>query len=186
MQLILLGAPGSGKGTQAESLVKDFGLAHISTGDILRQAVKDETELGNAAHGFMSAGQLVPDALVIGIIEARLQADDCRVGFLLDGFPRTVAQAEALGSMLEKMGQPLQKVIFLDVPDAELMTRLLARGRADDTKETVQHRLQVFHNQTSPLIAYYEEKGLIHHVEGLGDIAAISTRIRAGLPTSQG
>jgi adenylate kinase len=174
MRLILLGAPGAGKGTQAERVVEHFKIAHISTGDILRQEVKDGTPLGEKAKGYMSAGELVPDDLIIQMMEKRLSQDDCKNGFLLDGFPRTVAQAEALDSMLERLGIQLDAVASLKVDDEELVKRLLARGREDDNETTVRNRLEVFHNQTRPVIDYYRQKGLLKEIEGTGDIEKIS------------
>jgi len=181
MNLIFLGAPGSGKGTQAASLVQQYGLAHISTGDILRKAVADETPLGKAAHAFMTAGQLVPDEVVIGIIAERLKEPDATAGFLLDGFPRTVPQAMALSDILGRLGRQIDRVIYLDVDGEELFRRLQTRGRADDTAETVRARLNVYQDQTSPLIAHYQDQRLLLRVEGVGDVTAIGQRIREGL-----
>lgn len=182
MNLIFLGAPGSGKGTQASSLVTQFGLAHVSTGDILRAAVANKTPLGLEAYGFMSAGKLVPDSVVIGIIRERLLMPDCDSGFLLDGFPRTVPQAEALAQILETLGKNLSRVIYLEVGEEELFKRLLARGRSDDTAETVRERLKVYQTQTSPLIEHYTALGLLARIEGVGSVDEITARIRASLP----
>jgi len=181
MNLIFLGAPGSGKGTQAASLVQEFQLAHISTGDMLRAAVANKTPMGLEAHSYMSAGKLVPDAVVIGIIEDRLKASDCDAGVLLDGFPRTVPQAVALSEMFTRMGKRLDKVIYLDVNDEELFTRLSARGRADDTPETVRNRLKVYQDQTSPLIDHYAGEGLLARIEGVGSVDQIGAQIRVAL-----
>lgn len=181
MNLIFLGAPGSGKGTQASSLVQEFHLAHVSTGDMLRAAVANKTQLGLEAQSFMSAGKLVPDSVVIGIIEERLKASDCDAGVLLDGFPRTVPQAVALSEMFTRMGKKLDKVIYLDVGDEELFTRLSARGRADDTPETVRARLKVYQDQTSPLIDHYTGEGILARIEGVGSVDDIGAHIRAAL-----
>ena len=181
MNLIFLGAPGSGKGTQAAALVQHFGIAHISTGDMLRAAVAAQTPMGKAADAYMSAGKLVPDEVVIGIVEDRLREADCAKGFLLDGFPRTSPQAKALDEMLERMGRGLDKVVYLEVDSEELFKRLLARGRADDSAETVRARLQVYQDQTAPLIAYYDQKGLLVRIQGKGDVAEITRRILDGV-----
>jgi adenylate kinase len=181
MKLIFLGAPGSGKGTQAAALVERFGIAYISTGEILRAAVAAGTPLGQAANAYMSAGKLVPDDVVIGIIEERLKAPDCDPGFLLDGFPRTVPQAVALGGILERMGRGIDHVIYLDVDDQELFSRLKGRGRADDTEETVRARLQVYNEQTAPLIAHYEAQGMLIRIPGVGSVEEIGRRIREAL-----
>ena len=177
MQLIFLGAPGSGKGTQAERLVERNSLAHISTGDILRAAVRDQTPLGLEANKYMSAGQLVPDSVVIGLVEERLKQPDTEAGFILDGFPRTTAQADALGALAEGLGKPIEAVVYLEVGEEELVSRLLGRGRADDNEETIRTRLSVYRSQTEPLISYYEEKGLLKRVEGMGTMDEITDRI---------
>lgn len=181
MNLIFLGAPGSGKGTQAAFLIEHYRLAHISTGDMLRAAVAQKTPLGVEAHGYMSAGQLVPDSVVIGIIAERLAHPDCANGVLLDGFPRTVPQAVALGEMFTQLGRSLDKVIYLEVDEDELFKRLMGRGRADDTPETVRARLQVYRDQTSPLIEHYTSAGLLARIEGVGAVEDITARIKAAL-----
>ena len=181
MQLIFLGAPGSGKGTQAERLVERNSLAHISTGDILRAAVRDQTPLGLEANKYMSAGQLVPDSVVIGLVEERLKQPDTEAGFILDGFPRTTAQADALGALAEGLGKPIEAVVYLEVGEEELVSRLLGRGRADDNEETIRTRLSVYRSQTEPLISYYEEKGLLRRVEGVGTMDEITERISAAV-----
>ncbi len=182
MRIVLFGAPGSGKGTQAQKLVEDFGVPQISTGDLLRAAVANGTELGKKAKAAMDAGELVADEVVIGMIRDRLNEPDTANGFILDGFPRSLAQAEALDSMLENLGRPLQGVIHLEVDNEEIVQRLLERGRADDNEDTIRNRLDVFDNQTQPLIEYYQNQDKFEAVDGMGDLDAIQARIRAALP----
>ncbi len=181
MRIVLLGAPGSGKGTQAENIVKTYGVTHLSTGDLLRAEVAAGTALGQQAKAIMEAGGLVSDDIVLGMIEGRISAADN--GFLLDGFPRNLAQAAELDKLLERLGQPLQLVIFFNVDFEEIIRRLIARGqaqgRADDTEETIRKRLAVYEEQTAPLINYYKEQGKLQQVEGVGDIADIGARINA-------
>ena len=187
MNLVLLGAPGSGKGTQAALLKARFEVAHISTGDMLRAAVKEQTQLGLRAQVFMEAGKLVPDDLIVDLIEERLGEADCRNGFLLDGFPRNTAQAESLDVMLERTGKALEHVVYVDVPENEVTTRLLKRaeleGRADDNAATIAHRMEVFRTRTLPLVAYYETKRLLRRIDGLGTVEAIASRITQVLQT---
>ena len=181
MNLILLGAPGSGKGTQSARLLERYGLAHISTGDILRAAVRDMTPLGREADTYMKAGKLVPDEVVIGLVEERLGQPDAQRGFLLDGFPRTTAKADALGTLITRMGLKLDRVILLDVGTEELVTRLKGRGRADDTDEAVRTRLKIYEDQTQPLIQYYSDRGFLTRVEGSGEVDAITQRVLEAL-----
>ncbi len=185
MKAILLGPPGGGKGTQAAFLVDKYGVAHISTGDMLRAAVKEGTELGKKAKSFMDKGELLSDDIIIGIIGERIQADDCKKGFLLDGFPRTIPQADALGDMLSKSGASIDHVLHIAVPDEELMKRLLGRaqkeGRSDDNEETINNRLKVYHEQTSPLIDYYRNKGNLREIDGMGSIDEITGRIKSAI-----
>ena len=177
MKIVLLGAPGSGKGTQAENIVKKYQIAHISTGDLLRAEVAAGTPLGKQAKEIMESGALVSDEIVLGMIETRLSQDDVKNGFMLDGFPRTLAQAEGLDALLAKLGQPLDVVVFLDVDYGEIMQRLLARKRADDNEETIRNRLKVFEQQTAPLIDYYKTKGNLRTVKGVGAVDEISENI---------
>ena len=177
MKIVLLGAPGSGKGTQAENIVKKYQIAHISTGDLLRAEVAAGTSLGKQAKEIMESGALVSDQIVLGMIETRLSQDDVKNGFMLDGFPRTLAQAESLDALLAKIGQPLDVVVFLDVDYGEIMQRLLARKRADDNEETIRNRLKVFEQQTAPLIDYYKTKGNLRTVKGVGAVDEISENI---------
>lgn len=177
MNLVFFGPPGAGKGTQAQKIVEAFGIPQISTGDILRAAVKNETPMGKLAGPLMAAGKLVPDEVVIGIVQERLKESDCAKGFLLDGFPRTIPQAEALSLALSKMGRAIEHVVSLEVPDAVIHERMKGRGRADDSPETVQKRLDVFREQTSPLKAHYEKVGLLRTVNGVGSLEEISAAI---------
>ena len=178
IRLVFLGPPGAGKGTQAQRIAEKYNVPHISTGDILRAAVKEGTELGKLAKSYMDRGELVPDDVIIGIIKERLSQPDVRErGFILDGFPRTLPQAEALDRMLEELSMPLDKVVYLNVDDEEIVRRLLSRGRADDTEEVIRNRLKVYREQTAPLIDYYSEKCLLAEVYGVGDIDEITKKI---------
>jgi len=199
MRIILLGPPGAGKGTQAVMLVKEFGVPHISTGDMFRAAIKEGTDMGMKAKSFMDQGQLVPDEIVIGIVKDRLAQADCQKGFILDGFPRTVPQADALQDALKALNMNLQAVVNLAVSEDELVSRLSGRRvckncgatyhviftptkkeglcdacggelyqRDDDKEITIRKRLEVYNNQTSPLIAYYKDSGLLETIDGDG------------------
>ena len=186
MQIIIFGPPGAGKGTQAAFIADRYKVAHISTGDVLREAVKNETETGILAKTYMDKGELVPDTVVIEIIKQKLEnLENNR--FMLDGFPRTVAQAEALDKMLGEINLKLDAVIFLDVDDEEVVTRILKRqeieGRQDDSEDVVRNRLNVYKEQTSPLRSYYESKGILRKIDGKGDIEEISERINELLLT---
>lgn len=181
MHLVFFGPPGAGKGTQAQKLIAELRIPQISTGEILRVAVANGTTLGKQAGPLMAAGKLVPDELVIGIVEERLKEPDCSPGFLLDGFPRTIPQAEALASALDRMGKRIEHVVSLEVPDSVIHDRMKGRGRADDSPETVQKRLDVFREQTSPLKAYYEKVGLLRPVNGVGSLDEIYTGIKKAI-----
>lgn len=185
MRLILLGPPGAGKGTQGHRLHETYGIPEISTGDILRAAVRHETPLGLEAKRYMDQGALVPDGVIIGIAHERLSEADTEPGFILDGFPRTVAQAEALDQMLLESRRHLDHVISIEVPEDELLRRLVGRreieGREDDTDEAIRHRLEVYQRQTAPLIDYYRQAGLLRPVSGLGAVDDISQRIKTVL-----
>ncbi len=181
MQLVFFGPPGAGKGTQAQKIVADFGIPQISTGDILRAAVAGGTELGRKAGPLMAAGKLVPDDLVIGIVEERIARPDCAKGFLLDGFPRTIPQAEALNGVLERLGRPIQHVVALEVPDAVIQERMKGRGRADDSPETVQHRLDEFRRLTAPLKDFYAARGLLRPINGVGSLEEVAGAIKAAI-----
>jgi len=185
MRVILLGAPGAGKGTQAQYIMEKYGIPQISTGDMLRAAVKAGTPLGLAAKKVMDAGELVSDDLVVGIIADRIEEADCANGFILDGFPRTVAQAEALDAMLADKGLKLDHVISMEVDENALFARIEKRAaetggaRADDNAETLKKRLEVYHEQTAPIIPYYKEKGALQTVDGMQDIDNVTKSLYA-------
>lgn len=177
MRIVLLGAPGSGKGTQSEAIVNRYGIQHISTGDMLRAEVTAGTLLGRQAKEIMEAGQLVPDEIVLGMIEQRLAHSEPLDGFLLDGFPRNLHQAQDLDGLLARLHQPLDVQLFFEVDYEEIMKRLLARKRADDTEQTIRKRLEVYEAETAPLRQYYQAGGKLRTVQGVGDIGAISEKI---------
>jgi len=183
MIAILLGPPGSGKGTQAQFIIDKFKIPHISTGDFLRAAVKEGTTLGQEAKSYMDKGGLVPDQVIIGIIKENIEKDECKNGFLLDGFPRTVGQADAFETMLEGVGKKIDHVIYIVVKDDELMKRLLDRavkeGRSDDNEETINNRIKVYKDQTMPLVDFYQSEGLIREIDGHGNIEEITGRINS-------
>lgn len=187
MNIILLGPPGAGKGTQAKILVDDHGIVQLSTGDMLRAAVASGSELGQEAKAVMEAGKLMPDGIMVQIISDRIAEPDCSNGFILDGFPRTTAQAEALDEMLGEKGLPLDHVIEISVDDAVLIDRINARvaqtpeaeRRDDDNEETLKHRLQVYHEQTAPILPYYESRGMLKKVDGMQPIDEVSKQIEA-------
>jgi adenylate kinase len=186
MNVILFGPPGVGKGTQAERLRDHYHLHHISTGDILRTAVKDGTPLGLEAKKYMDSGGLVPDKVIIGLVREVLVKDKAEgKGFLLDGFPRTVAQAEALEKIFGELAISDVRIISLDAPEEELVTRLVKRGkdsgRTDDTEETIRRRLEVYEEQTSPVQDYYEKHRKVSRANGLGEINEITERIHKAL-----
>lgn len=174
LNIVIFGAPGSGKGTQSAKLVEKYGLKHLSTGDILREEIKADTELGKLADSYMSKGHLVPDELVIDVLDNLIGKYSDAKGFIFDGFPRTLAQGEALGKMLEKHGEDIDAVLSLEVEEEELIDRLLKRGqisgRTDDNRETIESRLKVYHSQTEPLKEFYRTKGSLKNIEGVGSI----------------
>lgn len=175
MRMVLLGAPGSGKGTQGEKLAAELAVPRISTGDALRAAVRSDTALGRQARAAMEAGDLVADELVVGIVEERLAQPDAAAGFILDGFPRNVAQAHILDEMLARRGMPmLDTALHLDVPDEEIVKRLLARagdqGRSDDREDVIRCRIRVYNAETRPLLAYYETQHKLIAVPGVGEM----------------
>lgn len=210
MRTVLLGAPGSGKGTQGAVLSEKYNIPQVSTGDLLRAAVAAGTELGKQAKSAMDAGALVSDEIVIGLIRERISQNDAKQGYILDGFPRNIAQAEALDAMLTALNQPLQGVVLLDVAFEELLQRLTGRRtckdcgaiynihlspskiagqcdacngellqRADDNEETIGNRLNVYLEQTSPLIGYYQSQGKLHSIAGIGNVDDITTAVAA-------
>ena len=183
MQLVFLGPPGAGKGTQAIGVAEAQAVPHISTGDILRAAVAAGTELGLEAKRYMDGGKLVPDEVIAGVVSVRLREADCAPGFVLDGFPRTLPQAEILAGKLEEMGRGLDHVVLLEVPTPELERRLLARGggRSDDNPEVIRSRLEVYENETRPRVGFYEERNLLRHIDGVGDVEQIRSRIGEAL-----
>jgi len=207
MRMILVGPPGAGKGTQAARLVDSYRIPHISSGDMLRAAVKDGTALGLEADRYMKAGKLVPDEVVIGMILERIARPDCAAGFMLDGFPRTAPQAEALDAALRAAGVELDAVVLIEVPDALLEERAVGRRsdpetgaiyhlrynppppdiasrlvhRKDDTVEAVQTRIQKYHSETAPIIPFYRATGILRQVDGVGDPDVITQRITAVL-----
>ena len=168
--MVFLGPPGSGKGTQAVRLAKELNIVHLSTGDVLREAVKNGTDLGKKAEGFMTRGELVPDELIIGLIEAKISAGELKNGFILDGFPRTMPQAESLSKMFNKNSIALDKAILLKVGDDEILKRLKGRaekeGRADDTEDVIKNRLEVYRAQTQPIEDYYRGKSILKEIHG--------------------
>jgi adenylate kinase len=214
LNLILLGPPGAGKGTQAERLVEDFALPYYATGDILRRAVKEGTEIGRQAKEYMDRGDLVPDEVICGVVVERIDSPEALDGFLLDGFPRTLPQAEALEQALDPLGRRLTAVLSIDVDDDEVIRRLSGRRvcernghpyhveldppknpgfcdqdsspliqRDDDREETIKHRLEVFHDQTEPLVEYYEGQGLLRRFDGSRSPDEVHAHIRATLAT---
>ena len=181
LNLVIFGAPGSGKGTQSEILIEQYGLDHISTGDILRGEIKAGSELGKAAKVYIDAGQLVPDGLIIDMIEKVLGERKPKKGIILDGFPRTVAQAQALDLLLKRHQTKVSAMLELSVPDEMVIERLLLRkekeGRSDDNIETINHRLKVYRTQTAPVSEYYAQQGNLHLVDGTGRVEEISERL---------
>ena len=181
MRIVLLGPPGAGKGTQAARVACRFGTPHIATGDIFRANVAEGTELGRAAQEYMDRGDLVPDDVVIAMVMERLAESDCAAGFVLDGFPRTVNQAEALDRQLVDLGSPLHAVLCFEAAEEELLRRLAGRAaaqhRADDAEQTIRYRLEVFAVKTRPLIDYYARRGLLINVDAIGPIEVVTKRI---------
>lgn len=178
-RVVLLGPPGAGKGTQALLISKQFSIPHISTGDMMRKAVQGGSDLGRKIKAVLDAGNLVSDETVIELIEARLAEADCINGFLLDGFPRTVPQAEALGRLLVKISRPLTHIVYISVPDSILLERIQnrAEGRSDDNAQVAANRLKVYWEQTAPVTEYYRINASVIEIDGLGAVEQVSERI---------
>ena len=187
MRLILLGPPGAGKGTQAKALIAAYGIPQLSTGDILRSAIAQKTPMGLAAKEIMDRGDLVSDEIVNGIVSERLDSEDCKPGFILDGFPRTIPQAEALDQMLQQKGMALDAVVEMTADSEELVRRIVNRAResgtarGDDNVEVVRKRLDVYREQTAPLVDYYRGRGLLRSVDGMQPVEDVTRAIRAAV-----
>ncbi len=185
--IVIFGGPGSGKGTQSDKLISHYNLFHISTGDVLRDHIRRGTDLGNTANSYISKGKLIPDDLMVSILEQVLidNAQAAADGVIFDGFPRTIPQAKALNEMLQKRGNKVNIVIGLEVPDEELTERLLKRGlesgRSDDNRETIAKRLEVYHSQTAPLKAFYQNQGIYAAIKGIGTIDSIFQSIQEAI-----
>lgn len=187
LNIVIFGAPGSGKGTQSDKIIEHYNLFHISTGDVLRDNIRRGTELGQIAKGYIDQGQLVPDELIIDLLAQVLDEnkENVKEGVIFDGFPRTIPQAEALEQLLADRGTQINAVVGLEVPEEELIRRILLRGqmsgRSDDNEDTARKRLETYHNQTSPLKAYYQEQGKYCAINGLGTIDGIFDLIKESL-----
>lgn len=186
LNIVIFGAPGSGKGTQSDKIIAEYGVEHISTGDVLRAEINCNTELGKTAAAYINDGKLVPDSLIIDILASTLDAKGKDIkGVIFDGFPRTIAQAEALNNMLAERGQEVSTVIGLEVNDEELIKRIIARGktsgRADDNEETAKKRLDTYYSQTMPLKDFYIKEGKYAKIDGVGSIDDIYSNIKAAI-----
>jgi adenylate kinase len=181
VDLLIFGPQGAGKGTQAANVVDEYGLAHVATGDMLRAAIQNETELGKQVKPIVDRGDLVPDELVVALIRERIAEPDAAAGFVLDGFPRTLAQAEALEAMLAEIGRALDAVVVLEVPDEVARERMLERARKDDTPEVIATRLANYHEQTAPLVEWYRARDKVVPIDGTQSIDAVWTQIRDAL-----
>lgn len=180
-RLIFFGPPGAGKGTQAKMLSEECDIPHIATGDILRDAIAQKTEVGQKAQAYVEQGELVPDEILAELIRDRLQQSDAQSGWILDGFPRTLKQAQFLDQLLSELNSSYDLVIYLDVPDEILMERLLGRGRKDDTEETIRRRLDVFYNQTAELIDFYQQRNHFLQVNGNLPLPEVTERIKTAM-----
>jgi adenylate kinase len=180
-RLIFFGPPGAGKGTQAKALSEECQIPHIATGDILRNAIAQQTDVGQKAQTYVENGDLVPDEVLAELVRDRLLQPDAKAGWILDGFPRTLNQAEFLDQLLNELNSTYDLVIYLDVPDDVLMQRLLGRGRKDDTQHTIRHRLDVFHNQTEALIHFYQQRNHFLQVDGNQHLPAVTERIKTAM-----
>jgi len=175
MRLLIVGPQGAGKGTQAALLAESLGIPHVSTGDLFRANLAEGTELGGLAKKYIDAGELVPDEVTQEMVADRVSQPDAGVGFLLDGFPRNIPQADWLGTMLEGRSEPIDRVVLLTAPDQVLLDRMLSRGRTDDTVEAITRRLDIYHSETTPLIAYYGDR--VVHIDGVGEVADVHQRV---------
>jgi len=188
MRIVLLGAPGSGKGTQAALMVEELGLPHISTGEVLRAAIRKGNELGRQAKIVIDRGELVSDEIMLRLIANRLAKEDAEKGFILDGYPRNLAQAEALDELLERLGKPVDEALQIDVDPELVIERISKRaeleGRSDDTEEVVRNRMKVYFDQTAPVIDYYASKGVLSRVLGEGSVEEVFQRIKGVLQIS--
>ena len=183
MRLIIFGPPGAGKGTQAKLISDEYSIPHLSTGEIFRSAIKNETPLGKEVKSILDAGDLVPDEKVVALVEEELKDEKYADGYILDGFPRTVPQAEAFDEILEKKGKALDAFLRLEVPKEELVDRILSRGegRSDDTPEKVKNRLEVYWNETQPVLNHYKQQDVVKTINGVGSIDEIFERIKDAL-----
>lgn len=180
MRIIIFGPPGAGKGTQAKKISEEFGIPHLSTGEIFRSAIKNETPLGKEVKSILDAGDLVPDEKVVGLVEEELKDEKYEDGYILDGFPRTVPQAEAFDEIINKKNKTLDAFLLLEVPQEELIERILSRGegRSDDTPEKIKNRLEVYWKETQPVLNHYKDQSVVKEIDGVGSIDEIFERIK--------
>lgn len=183
LNIVFIGAPGVGKGTQSALIKKDYSIAHIATGDMLRENISNGTELGKIAKSYMDKGELVPDSLVIDMLVERIKKDDCKKGFMLDGFPRTMEQAKELENILNSLNYSINAVIDIYASEDIIIDRLLKRGRSDDNKETIKNRIKVFENQSKPVLDFYKNKVNIIKIESIGTPEEVYTKIKKELET---